>query len=173
MPRNVWQGLAFVLGFAIALVLSPFGARGDTPKAPHASLEARFHELVNADRARHHLIQLERDPGLDAVARAHSADMAQRRYLAHVNPEGLNPVRRIEAAGFEGFTLAAENAGQTDRGEPAREILEGWIASPVHRRNLHAPPFNHTGVGVARAPDGTWYFTQLYITVPRQHAPRR
>lgn len=169
MPRNLWQALAFLLGFAIALELSPFGPRpaGGDDGPVHAQLEAHFHELVNAERAQRHLIQLERDAALDAVARAHSADMARRRYLAHVNPEGLNPVQRIEAAGIDGFTLAAENAGQTDRGEPAREILEGWIGSPVHRRNLHAPPFNRTGVGVARALDGTWYFTQLYVTLPR------
>ena len=99
MPRNLWQALAFILGFAIALELSPFGprqARGDDAAA-HARLEAHFHEMVNAERARRHLIQLERDAALDAVARAHSADMARRRYLAHVNPEGLNPVQRIEA----------------------------------------------------------------------------
>jgi uncharacterized protein YkwD len=170
MPRTLWQALAFILGFAIALALSPFGpkqARGDTGDPPHFQLEAHFHTLVNDHRAGRNLIELERDSGLDAVARAHSADMAQRRYLAHVNPEGLNPVQRIQAAGIDGFTLAAENAGLTDRGEPAREILEGWIASPVHRRNLHAPPFNRTGVGIARAADGTYYVTQLYVTVPR------
>jgi len=169
MPRTLWQGLAFVLGFAIALALSPFGskpARGDSGAAPHAQLEASLHSMVNAERAGRHLIVLERDPALDAVARAHSADMARRRYFAHVNPEGLNPVDRIQAAGVDDFTLAAENAGQTDRGDPAREILQGWIASPVHRRNLHAPPFNRTGIGIARAADGTFYFTQLYLTVP-------
>jgi len=170
MPRNLLQGLAFVLGFALALALSPFGARsahGSDAREPHAELEARFHAMVNAERSGRNLIGLQRDPALDAVARAHSADMARRRYLAHVNPEGLNPLQRIQAAGIDGFTLAAENAGQTDRGEPAREILDGWRASPVHRQNLHAPPFNHTGIGIARAADGTWYFTQLYITVPR------
>ena len=170
MPRTLWQGLAFILGFAIALALSPFGprpARGDSGEPSHAQLEARFYAMVNDHRAARHLIELERDSELDAVARAHSADMARRRYLAHVNPEGLNPLQRIQTAGIDGFTLAAENAGQTDRGEPATEILRGWIASPVHRRNLHAPPFNRTGVGIARAANGTFYFTQLYLTVPR------
>ena len=170
MPRTPWQGLAFLLGFAIALALSPLGprpARGDTGETGHAQLEARFHAMVNAHRASRHLIELERDAALDAVARAHSADMARRGYLSHVNPEGRNPVQRIQDAGIDGFTLAAENAGQTDRREPAREILEGWIASPVHRRNLHAPPFNRTGIGIAQATDGTYYFTQLYLTVPK------
>ncbi len=167
MPRTFGQGLAFVIGFGLALALSPFGAKGDAGDETGTRLEARFHEMVNDYRRGRNLIELQRDAALDAVARAHSRDMARRRYLAHVNPEGQNPLDRIEAAGIAGFTLAAENAGQTDRSDLNREILEGWIASPVHRRNLHAPPFNRTGIGIARAPDGTWYFTQLYITVPR------
>jgi uncharacterized protein YkwD len=170
MPRTLGQGLAFVLGFWIALALSPFvvrSSRAGTDLAPHAELEARFHDEVNAERERRHLIPLQRDPVLDAVARAHSRDMARRGYLSHVNPEGLNPLDRIQAAGIGGFSLAAENAGLTDRGDPNGEILRGWIASPEHRRNLHAPPFNHTGVGIARAANGAWYYTQLYLTVPR------
>ncbi|MDJ0847403.1 MAG: CAP domain-containing protein [Myxococcota bacterium] len=166
MPRTFGQGLAFVIGFAIALALSPFGAKGDPGDAQAAGLEARFHQMVNEYRVGRQLIPMARDAALDAVARAHSQDMARRRYLAHVNPEGQDPLDRIEAAGIDGFTLAAENAGLTDRSDPNREILEGWIASPIHRNNLHAPPFNRTGIGIARSRDGTWYITQLYITVP-------
>jgi len=170
MPRTFGQGLAFLLGFWLALMLSPFTvriARGDAAEAPYAQLESRFYQEVNAERTAHHLIPLQRESALDAVARAHSADMAQRHYLSHVNPEGRNPLERIQAAGVSGFTLAAENAGQTSRAQPVEEILQGWLASPVHRSNLHAPPFNRTGVGFARAADGTWYVTQLYVTVPR------
>ena len=169
MPRTLVQGLAFVLGFWIALVLSPFCvrvARADEIET-HAALEAQFHAAVNGVRAQRHLIQLDRDRSLDEVARAHSADMASRRYLSHVNPEGRNPLERIQAAGISGFTLAAENAGQTSFADPNDEILRGWIASPDHRRNLYAPPFNRTGIGFARAADGTWYVTQLYVSVPR------
>ncbi len=66
--------------------------------------------------------------------------------------------------------MAAENAGLTDKTDPNQEILQGWLASPVHRNNLHAPPFNRTGVGIARAADGTYYYTQLYVAVPRELA---
>ena len=170
MPRTFGQGLAFLIGFAAAIWLSPLTIRAE-PLAEHdpaaRRVEAALHEAVNAERVRHHLISLTRDPALDAVARAHSADMARRGYLAHVNPEGRNPLDRIQAAGITGFTLAAENAGLTDESAPSRQILQHWIASPVHANNLYAPPWNRTGVGVARAADGRWYVTQLYMTVPR------
>jgi uncharacterized protein YkwD len=93
--------------------------------------------------------------------------MARRFYLSHVTPEGLDPVGRLARGGVSGFSLAAENAGLTSEGEPNREILAGWLASPVHRQNLHAPPWNATGVGIARAADGTFYYTQLYVSYPR------
>jgi uncharacterized protein YkwD len=169
MPRTIAQGIGFVLGFWIALCLSPFViqvARADAA-GRHAEIEAEFHDAVNAYRGERHLIALERDAALDEVARAHSEDMVRRAFFSHENPDGSNPVDRIQATGRDDFTLAAENVGLTNRANPNQEILHGWIASPLHRRNLDTPPFNRTGVGIARAPDGSWYYTQLYLAVPR------
>lgn len=169
MPRTLSQGLGFVLGFWIALWLSPFVilvARADGD-ASYARAEAEFHAAVNAHRQARHLVDLERDPKLDAVARAHSEDMARRGFFSHVNPDGQNPLERIQATGRDDFTLAAENVGVTTQSGPNQRILQGWIASPDHRRNLDTPPFNRTGIGIARAADGSWYYTQLYLAVPR------
>ena len=171
MPRTLGQAAGFLLGFWIVLCLSPLTvqvSRAENRDAPRfASLEASLHESVNAVRSDWHLIPLRRLAELDRVAREHSLDMAQRNYLAHLSPEGANPVDRLHGGGVTGFSLAAENAGMTSRGDPNREILGGWLTSPVHRRNLEAPPFNATGIGIARAADGTYYYTQLYVTFPR------
>jgi len=169
VPRTPLQALAFLAGFAAALWLSPLfvsHARAQTASEV-ARLEVELHAAVNALRERHHLVPLARDPALDAVARAHSEDMARRGYLRHESPEGASPVDRLEAAGVAGFTLAAENAGRTSEAAPQRRILEEWLRSASHRPNLFAPAFNATGVGVARAPDGSLVFTQLYVTWPR------
>jgi len=170
VPRTLLHALAFLLGLWLALLLWPQHAAAGSEAgdlAPFAKLEADFHGQVNAVRSSRHLIELRRLPEIDRVARAHSQDMARRHYLSHVSPEGRNPVDRLHAGGVTGFTLAAENAGLTSRGDPNTEILQGWLHSEDHRRNLYAPPFNATGVGVAQAPDGTFYYTQLYVTLPR------
>jgi uncharacterized protein YkwD len=171
VPRTLLQAAAFLLGLWLALLVWPAraAAQGASPDEPAAfdALEAAFHEQVNAVRGARHLIALRRLPEIDRVARAHSADMARRVYLSHVSPEGRNPVDRLHGAGVSGFTLAAENAGMTSRQDSNREILEGWLHSDDHRRNLYAPPFNATGIGIARAADGTLYYTQLYVTLPR------
>ncbi len=174
VPRSLVGAVAFLVGLWLALaVLRPLvasgaelGLSGDVRGL--TSLEGQLHESVNAWRAGRHLVPLERSRALDAVARRHSADMAQRGYLAHVSPDGLNPVDRIQAGGLHGFTLAGENVGMTNRPRPNHEVLHGWIASPAHYENLAAPAYNATGIGIARAADGTLYYTQLYLTFPRR-----
>ena len=171
MPRDIAQAFGFLLGFWLALWLSPLSVNAtetrSDPQAPFASLEDALHQEVNSVRAQKHLIRLERMPDLDAVARAHSLDMVRRRYLAHASPEGDIAVDRLHAARIAGFSLAAENIGSTDRSDPNREILTGWIQSPIHRKNLFAPPFNATGIGIARAQNGALIYTQVYVTYPR------
>lgn len=166
MPQTPAQAAAFVLGLWIAVwLLFPRTSLG--AELDFAPLETELQQAINSERIREGLIELRRDARLDAVARAHSADMAQRHYLSHDTPEGLNPVDRLRQGGASGFTLAGENVGLTSKSDPNREILEAWLASPAHRGNLLAPAFNATGVGIARAPDGTLYYTQLYVTYKR------
>jgi len=168
VPRTPVQAALFVVGLWLALaLLGPLVAEGADAWDPElARMEQELHQSVNDFRRSQGLIPLTRDPALDAVARGHSADMAGRRYLSHENPEGLNWVGRLQRAGVEGFTMAGENVGQTNRAPANTEILEGWKHSPVHRKNLTARPFNRTGLGIARGADGTLYYTQLYLTFP-------
>jgi uncharacterized protein YkwD len=170
MPRDLPQAAGFLLGLALAIWLSPLRIEASGPGQPDPGLErleAELHAQVNAARARHHLLPLTRSAQLDAVARAHCRDMAARGYVAHQSPEGSLAPDRLEQAAVSGFSLAAENIGATSRGQPNREIVEGWLGSPTHRSNLLAPAFNATGIGIARAPDGTLLYTQLYVTYPR------
>ncbi len=168
MPRTPAEALGFLTGLWLAVwLLQPLAVRAEGAGG-RPQLEAALLESVNLVRADHNLVPLRRDPKLDAVARAHSRDMALRGFLAHDTPEGLNPVARLDRGGVSGFSLAGENIGLTNRGDPNREIVVGWLESPVHRANLLAPVFNTTGIGIAVAPSGALYYTQLYVTFPRE-----
>jgi len=174
VPRTPGQALGFLLGFWIALWLSPLQveiARADGPAACCEELEAALHRAVLAIRSERELVPLARRPELDRVARAHSADMARRGYLAHETPEGLDPPGRLARAGLRGFSLAAENLARSDEGDPVGAIARGWLASPDHRRNLLSPPFNATGIGIARTGGGALVATQLYLSYPRDSSP--
>ncbi len=169
MPRSPRQALYLLAGFWLALILlGPLGAPWAWAEDPElARLEAQLHQDVNRFRREHHLIGLERRRDLDAVARAHSEDMVRRGYFAHENPDGELAPERLGRAGISGFTLAGENAAQTSKADPSRTVLVGWESSPVHRDNLLARPFNATGIGIARHPDGRLFYTQVYATFPR------
>ncbi len=169
MPRTFPQAIGFTFGFWLALtLLIPVTAPWAFALDPEiAKMEGLLAGDVNAFRREHRLMEFTRDPGLDAVARAHSQDMVKRRYLSHQNPEGDNWVVRMQKAGIKGFAMAGENVGQTNKPRPNHEILSGWIHSPDHLQNLVARPYNTTGIGIAKAPDGTFVYTQLYVTFPR------
>jgi uncharacterized protein YkwD len=185
MPTRPRHAVAFLLGFWLGLALflplaapAAFDAEGRAEArararaakpadAELAALEHALHVGVNDYRKEHNLVALVRRDSLDTVARAHSADMAARRYLSHETPEGVNWVGRLARGGVEGFTMAGENVGLTSRPSPNDEILQGWIRSPVHRENLVGRAYNATGLGIARAADGTLYYTQLYLSFPR------
>lgn len=170
MPRTPLQALIFAAALWATLALLTPMVRAAEPSASDAhlvSLESALYTAVNTVRRQQGLIPLQRDPAVDAVARAHSLDMVMRGYFAHETPEGLTPPDRLQRGGVTDITLAGENVGLTNRGDPNAEIVQGWLASPIHRQNLLAPMFNTTGIGVARAADGTLYYTQLYVTVPR------
>ncbi|MDD1633704.1 MAG: CAP domain-containing protein, partial [Methylococcaceae bacterium] len=134
MPRTIGQAGAFLIGKWLALfLLQPLGtaARAAQNPAETAALEAALHTAINDLRAEQGLVRLQRDAALDAVARAHSEDMAARHYLAHETPEGLTPPARMKRAGVVGYSLAGENVGTTTRSNPNREIISAWMASPV------------------------------------------
>ena len=169
MPRSPRQGVMFLVGLWASLTLvGPLATPWAWAEDPELSrLEADLFREVNRFRQQQRLIPLERRAALDAVARAHCADMIERGFFSHTNPQGLDWVGRMRRAGLEGFSLAGENVGQTNRSDPNGEILVGWKTSPDHRRNLVARPYNATGVGIVRAPDGRLFYTQLYATFPR------
>lgn len=81
---------------------------------------------------------------LRCAARVHSRDMAERGYFDHDNPDGESPFDRMERAGYQ-FRAAGENIAQ---GYPTPEaVVDGWLESPGHCRNIMSPDFTEIGVG--------------------------
>jgi uncharacterized protein YkwD len=112
--------------------------------------------LVNVQRAGAGCGALTADPALAAVARAHSADMRDRHFFAHVNPDGLDPFDRAAKAGL---VAHAENIayGQPD---PAA-VMNAWMNSAGHRANILDCDLTRLGVGIAEGAGGPWW-TQLF-----------
>jgi uncharacterized protein YkwD len=119
--------------------------------------EAAVLELVNAARATAGCDPLAADAGLAAVARAHSADMRDRDYFSHTDPEGRSPFDRAKQAGVA--NARAENIayGQSD----AAAVMASWMGSAGHKANILDCSLKTLGVGVAEGDGGPWW-TQLF-----------
>lgn len=132
-----------------------------------ASLERDVVESVNRLRAERKLSPLRPYPPLANVARGHSREMVRLGFFDHHSPISGEPAERAASAGVR-FDLLAENIqANNDPDDPVAAAVRSWMGSRAHRRNVLDARFTHTGVGVAVAADGTYYFTQLFL-VPRE-----
>jgi len=99
---------------------------------------------------------------LATAAGVHSRDMATHNYFSHTDRAGNAPWGRFTKAGYN-WQAAAENiaAGQ----KSAREVVNDWIKSPGHCRNLMDRGLHELGVGYVEGP-GIYhtYWTQDFGT---------
>jgi uncharacterized protein YkwD len=130
-----------------------------TPTAtPMPEFEDAVLSQTNAARAQAHCAPLRMDPKLLAVARLHSADMAQNNYFNHDSPDGHDPGQRMKAAGYDITGGWAENIAVGYDSPDA--VMQGWLASTGHKENILNCSFKALGVGVAQGADGRFYWTQ-------------
>lgn len=136
---------------------------------PWQTMEARVVELVNQRRALGATCgtqvfapvgPLRAETRLILAARAHSRDMAHRRFFSHFNLEGQSSFDRIEAMGYRS-RASGENIS-AGRSTP-EAVVEGWMSSPGHCANIMSPNFTEIGVGYFPASDQFGhYWTQNF-----------
>ncbi|HYX24333.1 MAG TPA: CAP domain-containing protein [Thermoanaerobaculia bacterium] len=121
-------------------------ARGTAGLSDLERVRAEMLARANAERTAAGVRPLLRDPRLDAAAQRHAEDMLARAYYDHVSPDGTSPNTRTRKSGYVG-RIVGENIA---RGPMAvQEVMDNWMGSTEHRRNLLLPAFTHLGVGVA------------------------
>ncbi|RQG96962.1 CAP domain-containing protein [Natrarchaeobius oligotrophus] len=150
----------------------------DVEEVTSDAVEDFVHAEVNDRRADHGLEPLEWDGTVASVARAHSVDMAERDYFAHVNPDDEGPFDRFsDVDGYcrgygENIALTwldrpVEQPGDGDVREyyTAEGVAEGlvdqWMNSTSHREAIldehGGPAWDRGGVGVYIDDDGAVY----------------
>jgi Cysteine-rich secretory protein family len=132
--------------------------------------EAAIVEMTNAFRKASALQHLNPNGALAAAARAFADYLARTGKFAH-DADGREPAVRALAQGY-GYCLVAENLAWNldSRGyasaQLAREVVEGWKASPGHRANLLLAGATETGVAVVRAPDSPKFLSVQLVGRP-------
>ncbi|MFZ0242215.1 MAG: CAP domain-containing protein [Desulfobacterales bacterium] len=124
-----------------------------------ADYASKVIELVNKERTARGLHPLSYDKELTAAAENHSRDMAEHNYFDHTGRDGRDFNERIAAAGYE-YRVSGENIAAGQR-TPA-EVVDNWMKSERHRKNILNPDFCDIGVGYAEAPESKlqYYWTQ-------------
>jgi uncharacterized protein YkwD len=122
-----------------------------------ASVSAEILRYVNEYRHSKGLKPLQANSYISSVALDHSRDM-----LSGKTPFGHEGFRdridRIKKR-LGPIHVAAENVASGPMG--AREVVDGWLHSPGHRRNIEGD-FRLTGIGLAYGRRGMIYFTQIF-----------
>jgi len=125
-----------------------------------AEAEAVIYRQVNDYRQSRGLARLTRDRRMSEIAREHSGWMAARGKLSHRGADGR--FRRLQDSPTQLRSFAENVAYNLGHDSPAQVAVDGWIRSPGHHSNMIRRDDELTGIGVARARDGSWYLTQLF-----------
>lgn len=130
-------------------------------------VERAIHRETNRHRSNHGLDTLYYNNHLSAVALQHSRDMADRDFFDHTNPDGLDAVDRYQKFGHD-IHSSGENIAlipltpTTTIDEAAERVVQDWMDSPGHRKNILRNQFAKEGIGVYISSDGGMYATQNF-----------
>ena len=125
-------------------------------------IEKQAFDLVNKHRKSKGLPTLINKDYIVGQARQHSLDMAMGRVGfghggAGARLETISKSMQEMNAGSENVFYCTGNYDNL-----AATALEGWLKSRGHRENIEGD-YNLSGMGVAIAPNGDYYFTQIFV----------
>lgn len=84
------------------------------------------------------------DPALRCAARLHAKDMGVQDYFDHDSLDGRSMADRVNETGYR-WSSIGENIAVGQRSP--EQVVQGWLDSPGHCRNMMAPQFKELGVG--------------------------
>jgi uncharacterized protein YkwD len=134
-----------------------------------------FNSLKYAGGQRRPFVVL--DPMLCRVARQKAADMANRGYYSHTDPDGHGPNWLVRQAGYSlpdhydqspsGNNIESVNAGRASAGD----AWSSWMDSGGHRQHLLAENTFYSqqtsvGIGFVDDPGSQWRYYWVVITAP-------
>lgn len=119
--------------------------------------EMKVIELTNAERRKNGLSDLKADASLSNVARDKSKDMQTNNYFSHTSPTHGSPFDMMRDYGIS-YNTAGENIAMGQRSP--EEVVQAWMDSEGHRKNILNGEFTHIGVGYVE--EGN-YWTQMFI----------
>ena len=129
-----------------------------------AAAERRAFELMNAERQAGGLPLLEWSGEAAALARLHAQSMAEGKFFSHKGLDGQTVDGRASRMGVKWRAIGENIATMKGYDDPASKAVETWLNSTAHKRNMLNGVYNQSAIGAAVASDGTFYFTQVFLS---------
>ena len=134
-------------------------AKGSGIPTSYSTMMDEVTALTNNYRAQNGLAPVTLDSTLTNVATIRSEEGVQQGYISHTRSDGSNVTAIANNWGVN-WRIMGENLGRYQT--TPSQLVNMWIDSASHRANLVNPSFERVGVGIARAADGGYYFTQIF-----------
>lgn len=115
-------------------------------------------DMVNRERTKIGVGTLRVDTAMITVSRNYSKEMFERKFFAHVDPDGHDATYRMSQAHIP-FQVVGENLAYAPDLSTAHT---GLMNSEGHRRNILDPQFHRIGIGIIDAGVYGKMFTQLF-----------
>jgi uncharacterized protein YkwD len=138
---------------ARALVAASCADAGLVPTGANAArIQGAVVCLLNAQRAAAGLAPLRASRSLGKAASGYARAMVREAFFAHVSPGGSTLVSRVRQTsylrGAGVWALGEDIAWGAGSDTTPAVIVDAWMASPPHRRNILEPAFHDVGIGV-------------------------
>ncbi|MBI3930073.1 MAG: CAP domain-containing protein [Armatimonadetes bacterium] len=130
-----------------------------------AALAREMIDISNQRRAENGVEPLAQEDHLVLAAVGHSREMLELNYFSHTSPkeERKTTMERVRLTGVAptGVGENIHRCGGFSIPEIARKVVDDWMNSPGHRRNLLDPGFHKIGIGVV-SKGNTYVTTQVF-----------
>lgn len=120
-----------------------------------------FLDLVNSHRTSKGLKPFIHSTDIEFQAQNHSLRMARGEIDFGHEDFGQRCLRIKER--HQSGNLCAENVARYHKS--ALAVLNAWLASPAHAKNINSDRLTHSGVGLSINAQGEYYWTQLFLEV--------
>jgi len=154
--RSPLESVGYALGWNVSTMTVLISTTGELPEPTAEELEWRVYMLTNMERLSRGIDPLIWNDRLSVAARLHSEDMSENNFMSHTGSDDSSPIDRMERVNFN-FARAAENVARRQR--TPEEVVDAWMDSEGHRRNMLDPLLTDIGVGFS---DYAW--TQKFGT---------
>lgn len=109
--------------------------------------------LLNEQRMPRGLSALRENALLTRASQEYSQLMVELGFFAHVTPQGVDLLERLNAIGYvprnAAWTIGENLAWGTGGMATPRRIMLSWMDSPGHRENILTADFREVGLGIA------------------------